>query len=327
MSAAVLVSGAWQAGLSTLARARAGEPLSVLIFHRVMDAPDPLQPSEPAADEFEARLAWVKSCFNVISLADGIAGLRSGRLPRRALSITFDDGYRDNAELAAPILVRLGLPATFFVATGFLDGGRMFNDTVIEAVRRAAGLDLADLGLGQYPLATIQEKRTAIAQILAQVKYKIPHERDTITARIAQRAGALLPDDLMMRSEQVAGLARAGFEIGGHTVNHPILAEIDIAAAKNEIVEGRRQLERITGVPARLFAYPNGRPVQDYRRAHVDLVREAGFAGAVSTARGAARPGADVFQIPRFTPWDHANWRFGLRMARNFFEQVQCAAS
>ena len=82
-------------------------------------------------------MRFAKANFNVISLADGVAGLKRGCLPPRALSITFDDGYRDNHDIALPILLQLGLPATFFVATGFLDGGRMFNDTVIEAVRFA----------------------------------------------------------------------------------------------------------------------------------------------------------------------------------------------
>ena len=73
--------------------------------------------------------------------------LQQGRLPPRALAITFDDGYADNRTVAAPLLERHGLPCTFFVATGFLDGGRMWNDTLIETVRRAPGqtLDLRDL--------------------------------------------------------------------------------------------------------------------------------------------------------------------------------------
>jgi peptidoglycan/xylan/chitin deacetylase (PgdA/CDA1 family) len=327
MSAGALVSGAWQAGLSTAARTRTGEPLSVLIFHRVLETTDPLRPGEPTADEFEARMRWVKACFNVIPLADAVAGLRSGKLPRRALSITFDDGYRDNAEIAAPILQRLGLRATIFVATGFLDGGRMFNDTVIETVRHASSLDLSALDLGQHSLASVAEKRAAIGAILEQLKYKPLGERRDLALRIAALSPVRLPDDLMMRSEQVAQLHAAGFEIGGHTVNHPILAELDVASARIEMAKGRSTLERITGAPVRLFAYPNGRPMQDYRREHVDLAREAGFIGAVSTARGAARPGADVFQIPRFTPWDRPNWRFGIRMARNFFEPVRCAVN
>ena len=80
---------------------------------------------------------------------------------------------------------------------------------------------------------------------------------------------------------------------------------------------GRARLEAIIGGPVKLFAYPNGKPMRDYRREHAVLARELGFEGAVSTAPGAARSGDDLYQIPRFTPWDHPNWRFGLRLAKN----------
>src|SRR5438067_10198380 len=103
--------------------------LSILVFHRVLPQQDPLFPDEMDAQRFDKLLALLKSCFNVVSLRDGIDGLRRGKLPSRAVCITFDDGYADNAEIALPILQRHGMPATFFVATGFLDGGRMFNDT------------------------------------------------------------------------------------------------------------------------------------------------------------------------------------------------------
>ncbi|MET0320091.1 MAG: polysaccharide deacetylase family protein, partial [Duganella sp.] len=70
-----------------------------------------------------------------------------------------------------------------------------------------------------------------------------------------------------------------------------------------------------------LFAYPNGRPGTDYRACHVALVRQAGFEGAVTTSPGAGL--ADVWQLPRFTPWDARQWRFHLRLARNL--RVPCA--
>jgi hypothetical protein len=67
----------------------------------------------------------------------------------------------------------------------------------------------------------------------------------------------------------------------------------------------------------RLFAYPNGSPRRDYHAEHAALARELGFDAAVSAAWGAARAGDDLYQIPRFTPWDRADWRFGLRLAHN----------
>ena len=85
----------------------------------------------------------------------------------------------------------------------------------------------------------------------------------------------------------------------------------------SDIGQGLESLGEITGAPVRLFAYPNGRPLRDYRREHAALVRELGFDAAVSSAWGAARAGDDLYQIPRFTPWDRPNWRFGLRLAKN----------
>jgi peptidoglycan/xylan/chitin deacetylase (PgdA/CDA1 family) len=293
--------------------------LSVLAYHRVLAERDPLLSGEPSAAEFEHRMRWVKANFEVLPLGEAVRALRENRLPRRALCITFDDGYADNYRIALPILRRLGLPATFFVATGFLDGGCMFNDVVIEAVRRARSteLELADLELGRHALGSEEQGSRAIGRILARLKYFEPERRRRAAAEIARRAASRVPTDLMMTSEQVRALHAAGMEVGAHTVNHPILAEIPLGRARHEIEASRTRLEQLTGAPVRLFAYPNGSPRRDYHGEHVALARELGFDAAVSTAWGAARAGDDLYQIPRFTPWDRADWRFGLRMAHN----------
>ena len=303
-------------------RALAGLPrgatLSILVYHRVLERRDPLRPGEPTRDAFESRMHWLKSNFDLVTLAEGIAGLRGRSLPARALAVTFDDGYRDNHDVALPVLARLGVPATFFVATGYLDGGRMFNDTVIEAIRiiDAPEIDLEREGLGVHPLGGNAERSMAAQRILGGIKYLSTAKRDAIAARIASLARGPLPDDLMMSSGQVAGLRAAGMDVGAHTVAHPILARLEPARARREIEDGRVRLEAITGARVSLFAYPNGRPHTDYTTAHVAMVRDAGFTGAVSTAFGAARAGMDVLQLPRFTPWDRSHWKFGLRLAR-----------
>lgn len=293
--------------------------LSVLAYHRVLAEHDPLLTGEPSAAEFENRMRWVKANFNVLPLGEAVRALRESRLPPRALCLTFDDGYADNFCIALPILERLGLPATFFVATGFLDGGCMFNDVVIEAVRAAFApeLDLDDLGLGRHMLGSDEQRSRAIGRILGRLKYFEPARRSEAAREVARRAGARIRTDLMMTSAQVRGLHAAGMEIGAHTVSHPILAEIGARRARHEMAASRARLEEITAAPVRLFAYPNGTPLRDYRAEHAALAREVGFDAAVSTAWGAARAGDDLYQIPRFTPWDRADWRFGLRMARN----------
>jgi peptidoglycan/xylan/chitin deacetylase (PgdA/CDA1 family) len=118
-------------------------------------------------------------------------------------------------------------------------------------------------------------------------------------------------------ADRIAAIAGRGFELGGHTVNHPILAGLDESVARREIALGRRQVEELAGRRVGLFAYPNGTPGKDYTPASVRLVREAGFDAAVSASPGAARPGWDPYQIPRFTPWDRKPVHFAARMWNN----------
>lgn len=309
---------AYRASLRAITRARGETPLTVLLYHRVLPRADPLRPGEPSAERFEMQLSWLKARFNVISLAEALHGLRCRALPARPLVITFDDGYADNCDLALPILKRLGVKATFFVATGYLDGGVMFNDVVIEAVRQARGeaLDLSALGLGTHRVDSEAARRDAIGDLLQRIKYAATAQRAELAQAIAHTAEARVPTNLMMTSEQVAALVAQGMEVGAHTVLHPILKEVDIEVARAEIETGRKRLEQITGAPVRVFAYPNGRPGRDYAMEHVRLVRDLGFDAAVSTAWGTATPGADFYQIPRVAPWDPLLWRFGLRLAR-----------
>ena len=297
--------------------------LSVLIFHRVLPEPDALFPEEMDAARFDAMCGWVRGWFNVLALDEAARRLVQGTLPARAMAITFDDGYADNQQVAAPILRRHGLNATFFVATGFLDGGRMWNDTVIEAFRRttAERIDLSDIAglqaLGALPLASVADRRAAIDAVIARAKYLAPDERAAAVAAVARAAAATLPDDLMMSSRQLRELHAQGQRIGAHTVHHPILARLAPAEARDEIVRSKRTLEALLDAEVDLFAYPNGKPGQDYAPEHAALVRELGFAAAVSTAWGAARQGADLFQLPRFTPWDRSRWRYGARLLAN----------
>jgi peptidoglycan/xylan/chitin deacetylase (PgdA/CDA1 family) len=300
---------------------RAG--LSILIFHRVLPEPDPLFPAEVDSRQFDAMMGWVKQGFTVLPLYDAVERLKQGNLPAAAAAITFDDGYADNHDIALPILQRHGLTATFFIATGFLDGGRMFNDTVIESVRRYSqpGLDLTRIGLGTHDTRTLAAKRQAIPTLLNQVKYLPPVQRLETVSAIAEIAGVILPDDLMMTSPQVKALHQAGMSIGAHTVRHPIVANLAVDEAAHEIADSRDYLQSLLGERVTLFAYPNGKPNIDYRYEQVEVVRRMGFMAAVSTAWGVAKQDSDCFQLPRFTPWERQKWRFGLSLARNYWRK------
>lgn len=290
--------------------------LLILMYHRVLRRRDPLVPDAVDEAEFETQLGVLARNFTPLPLSEAAVRLRDGTLPPRVVVVTFDDGYRDNHDVALPLLERYGVPATFFIATGFLDGGIMWNDMVIEALRRAQGsaIDLTPLGLGVHPVTDDDARYRSILALIRRLKYEPPAERQEHVARIAAVTGQPLPDDIMMSSRQVLELSERGMEIGGHTLNHPILSRIDARQAEREIVEGRSHLEEITGSKVRSFAYPNGKPGEDYRREHVDMLHRNGFSCAVSTSWGCATYRSDIMQLPRIAPWDRTASRFAARL-------------
>lgn len=195
----------------------------------------------------------------------------------------------------------------------------MWNDTVIESIRAFPGdvLDLDDAGLGVHRLDSIDQRRKAIGFLLGRIKYLDPAKRNETVTSVQRSVLSALPDDLMMSSEQVVQLRHGGMQIGAHTCSHPILAGLPNADALDEITIGKSVLESLLQEPVVLFAYPNGKPGQDYLAEHVKMVQQAGFAAAVSTSPGVSSAATDPFQMPRFSPWDAARLRYGVRMLSN----------
>jgi peptidoglycan/xylan/chitin deacetylase (PgdA/CDA1 family) len=305
--------------LSCLSPSGARARLTTLIYHRVLAQPDPLQPDIPDVTAFRWQMALLARHFNVLPLAEAARRLREGTLPARAACITFDDGYADNLSQAQPILQSFGLPATFFIATGYLDGGRMFNDTLIEYVRSLPDgtHDFAAQGLGHVTINDPHSRRSLIQQLIRQFKYLPAAQRATAAEALAQHSNVALPRDLMLTRAELRSLhAAPGVTIGAHTHTHPILTQLDDDSAAADITRGRHELEALLDSPITVFAYPNGRPGKDYDERHVAMVRQCGFACAVSTAPAAGHRNSDVYQLPRFTPWDTTPKQFALRLLR-----------
>ena len=294
--------------------------LSIFIFHRVKDVVDPLfVEDDESAGRFDQVLGWIGRWFQVLPLGEAVQELAQGRLRERAACITFDDGYADNLHNAAPILQAHGMHATFFIATGFLDGSVMWNDRIIESVRDTSlrHIEVEGLGLGTIPVGSVAEKRAALASLLPALKHRQPDERQAAVDQVVESCGTREPAGLMMTPDQVRELRARGMGIGAHTVSHPILARCDEETGRKEIGDSRDYLQDLLGERIGLFAYPNGRRQSDYTQLHADMVRDLGFDAAVTTNPGASRFGDDVFQLNRFTPWDRQRLKFYLRLMRN----------
>ena len=296
----------------------AGNRLLILCYHRVLAEPDPIQPECMDRRVFEDQMDVLARSYKPLNLADAVARLRARRLPRRAVCVTFDDGYADNCEIAMPILLRHGIPATVFVASGMLDGGCMWNDEIAEAVRATSETTLRLPECPELSLASDQDRAAAVKSILWRLRRIPSNERRRQTAQIVAALGAGSTDGIMLTSAQVRELHGNGIEIGAHTVSHPILARLSAADARKEITDSRESLAEIIGSEVHGFAYPNGFPGVDYDSGHVEAVSRAGFSYAVSTANGTSVQGGDVYQLPRFKPWNQARSKFGVKLALQY---------
>jgi len=278
--------------------------LQIFIFHRVLDKPDALIPYEPDVQRFDSIINAISSVFNVIPLDEAVQALNSGCLPPRAACITFDDGYADNYTNALPVLLKYRVPTTVFIATDYIGGQAMWNDVVIESIRAFSGeFTLESLNIFARECHTDEQKYTLINQVLNDIKHRPQAERQELVEQVKSDCDHYM-QPLMMNEEQIKGLYESGVIIGAHTRSHPILANLDDSTSYEEIATSREILSGLLKDNIELFAYPNGKPVSDYTDKDVENVRKAGFSAAVSTRQSVATGNDDVFQLPRFSPWD-----------------------
>ncbi len=249
-----------------------------------------------------------------------VDGVRAGRLPKRAVAVTFDDGYADNLQEALPILEKRGVPTTFFVASGFV-GGReeAFPDELDRLLlqpSKAAGM--LRVGAWSMDLPAMSAVTAGNWNVLEKVAPTARHEayrqlcalagpmdhagRQGLLDEVRTWAGAGREgreSHRMMSENELARLASSPLAtIGAHTVTHPRLSAIGLEEQGREIRQSKRRLEEIMGREVASFAYPYGGD-SDYSAETVRAVKEAGFEFACSNYGGVVRHGADLLQINR----------------------------
>lgn len=244
----------------------------VLLYHRVADERDRHDLTITPA-EFEAHLAWLRGNCSVVSLGE-LLGTPVADLPERAVAITFDDGYVDNLDRAAPALVRAGLPATFFVTSRWLRQPGEFWWDLLDRVLAAPDLPAflrVDAAGGHLEVSTSSgaDRQTAHRTLHGFLVNATLPEREHVVAALrgyVPAPGARRP----MLAEEVQQLARhAGASIGAHTVHHLSLASQPLQVARQELDACRTALEAVLGAPVSDMAYPYGAASAAVR----DLVR------------------------------------------------------
>lgn len=296
---------------AALARVARRPGLVVLAYHRIGDAAN--QPFDDelfsaSADDFRAQLRHLQRHVDVISASTLLEATRHGRLElsRPSALITFDDGYRDNCDVAMPILRELGLPAVFFIAAGYIDSRRLtWWDRVACIVKQSARPSLTL----SYPEPLTVDLRNggrpaAIRQILRAYKRTPDVDDARFFAMLEHEAGVTAQgvpgsSDLFMTWDQVRTLVSAGMEIGGHTYNHPVLSRVPADAQRHELSHAKQRIEAETGVEVRLMAYPVGGR-EAFTTVTQQLAADTGYRAAFSYYGGVNRPGdSGLFDLKR----------------------------
>jgi len=273
----------------------------ILMYHRVNSCPDCLGLTI-TPELFSQQLQYLTERYNVISLSEAVTQISSRDVASNSCVITFDDGYRDNYQVAAPLLVENNMMATIFITYDAIQNGHFGWGEFDRALLTTSHdfLDLQHFGLGQYSLGSHVERELAIAVLHQLLKQRPDAEKLTVVEYVvAGYSGGFAGERTMMNWEEIGELANSGLvTIGAHTISHPILSRVPLAQARLEIVEGKRLIEQSLGQSVHYFAYPNGQP-SDIGHAVVEMVKEAGYLGACTTIAGRNPTSSDPFYLRR----------------------------
>ena len=301
----------------------------ILLYHRVADVNVDPWSCVVSPDHFHDHLEVIRNYGTAIPLQEAVKRIRSGRFPRRRIVVTFDDGYVDNLFNAKPILEKFSIPATVFVATGYIGGQREFWWDALDRIFLQPNSLPGELSLSvsgtryDWNLTNnaVYTKEEADRDRQWKASEKPPSERQRVFRSIwellhplTERERRRSIDDLLtwarmdptsrsahraMTPEEVRELGHGGLiEIGAHSVTHSSLGSLSSDEQRYEVRQSKVMLEEILGRPVNTFAYPYGAP-RDFNGGTIAAVKEAGFEGACTTARTYVSPQVDLFQLPR----------------------------
>ena len=275
--------------------------LPVLYFHRVLAADCAFCPDDWQANNFELLIEKLTKHFSLISLEEALYRLQNKILPRNALCLTFDDGYADNYEIAAPIIESVGGKASFFIATQGTEKGYLWNDELMDALKKTTEDEL-NYDSMSFELSSNKKKADAYLALVGKLKVLSNLERDRELQWLKQCLGEFKTERCMMTPKQLIDLQNRGHSIGAHTHTHSILAYQSHAVANSEITASIDILNALLPKKINCFAYPNGWLGRDFTKAHEDMIKQHGIEYGFATNDGGVTSKSEKTRLPRFMP-------------------------
>lgn len=304
--------------------------LTVLTYHRVAEPGAAGDLDEGVVDvtpqQLDRQLRYLRRWLDVISLEDVLAWKRGSRgLPANPVLVTFDDGYRDNLDVALPILRRHGVRATFFVAVDYVRERRLYWWDRIALVVKRSPLDRL---LIDYPdplelsLHDARARSVAVRRAQRIVKDRRGLDLPRFMAELERAAGVSvdreeerrLAEQTVMTWDHVLALRDAGMDVQSHTRSHRVLQTLNDEDLARELRGSREELECVLGQPVVAVSYPVGKPLGHDPRIK-RAVRDAGYELGFSNGTGSNRR-------ERFDPFDARRISLDVTLADEMFRTM-----
>jgi peptidoglycan/xylan/chitin deacetylase (PgdA/CDA1 family) len=255
-------------------------------------------------------MAHLKRWYDVISLDQLVATIKAGKcFSVPTVILTIDDGFKDNYDLAYPILKRLGLPATIFLTSGLV------NTPTVPWVDEI-GIALAKTKLGNlyFPqlfgdqvvaISNNEQKAETLHRIYEKLLYLEHNTKvdlvDTLLSILSDKDDLLPHERIMLNWKEIKQMTQNNISFGAHTMTHPTLSKMDSKDAMREIIESKLIIEKKLGIRVRHFAIPNGQD-EDFTEELRDFCRKAIFDSVVTTNYGVVKKESDLYNLPRVHP-------------------------
>ena len=305
----IVKSGLLRSRALRLANAWLPPAAVVLRYHSIREDPRRHQGYLPgivhSVARFEEHMRIVAEEYVPVSL-DDLVGFAEGEaeIPRRAVAVTFDDGFADNLEMAAPIMNRHRIRGAVFVTVGFVEAGgtpwfaRIRHAFNASAERTWPGLD----GDRQFDFSQPDGRYRAFLEASGACARLTGARQEAIVQSLERRLGVgsfRVEEHMMLCWDQIRALRAQGHIVGSHTMTHPNVAHLPREELVEELTESKRLLEEKTQAPVVHFSYP--RPILDpyFTDETTQAVRQAGYRTAGTCEPGTFRPGHDLLRINR----------------------------
>jgi peptidoglycan/xylan/chitin deacetylase (PgdA/CDA1 family) len=296
--------------------------IGILAYHHITDRPlGYVSPVATSPRAFSGHVARFSRKFQTYLMKDVPALLASKKgILCDGLIFTFDDGYLDSFEEAAPVLEAKGLHGVFYVtAVPFFGRLYLWNDIVGEALNSLRPENI-DPDFGPVELRKLLEKISIVQgtlkeDLIGQAFNFLFDEEQAHREKIVNKLFAVLqrnkteldPARILMDREQIVDLARRGHEIGAHTLTHARLSKSG-GAAGNETTESVRIL-RENGLSVSSFAYPFGHEIDSGSSCN-DSLKHAGISSAVTMEKNVVMQTSDLYLLPRIPVSPHHSASF-----------------